>query len=156
MVQIHPPLPFLLTKLSGTKLRRIFEHTADAGIEARAETLSEAFNETSLAFTEIVTGGKLPSNKVLFEFHLESTDLDSLLVNYVSHLIFLFDTENFLVSSAEIDIKTGDCNILHGKLYGDLYDETKHGYGVEVKAVSYHMLEIIVGPPSRIIVILDL
>ena len=156
MVQIHPPLPFLLTMLSGTKLRRIFEHTADAGIEAGAETLSEAFHEISLAFTEIITGGKLPSNKYSFEFHLESTDLDSLLVNYLSHLIFLFDTENFIVSSAEIDVKMSDCNILHGKLYGDLYDETKHGYGVEVKAVSYHMLEIVVGPPSRIVVILDL
>ena len=156
MVQIHPPLPFLLTKLSDTKLRRIFEHTADAGIEVGTETLSEAFHEISLAFTEIVTGGKLPSNKISFEVRLESTDLDSLLVNYVSHLIFLFDTEDFLVTSAEIDIKTGDCNMLHGKLYGDLYDETKHGYGVEVKAVSYHMLEIEAGPPSRIVVILDL
>ena len=156
MVQIHPPLPFLLTKLSGTKLRRIFEHTADAGIEAEAETLPEAFHEISLAFTEIITGGKLPDNKESFEFHLESADLDSLLVNYMSHLIFLFDTENFLVSSIKIDIKVGDCNIVHGKLYGDLYDENKHGYGVEVKAVSYHMLEIIVGPPSRIVVVLDL
>ena len=137
-------------------MRRIFEHTADAGIEVGTETLSEAFHEISLAFTEIVTGGKLPSNKISFEVRLESTDLDSLLVNYVSHLIFLFDTEDFLVTSAEIDIKTGDCNMLHGKLYGDLYDETKHGYGVEVKAVSYHMLEIIVGPPSRIVVVLDL
>ena len=156
MVQIHPPLPFLLTKLSGTKLRRIFEHTADAGIEAEAETLPEAFHEISLAFTEIITGGKLPGNKESFEFHLESRDLDSLLVNYVSHLIFLFDTENFLVSSIEVDIKTGDYNIINGKLYGDLYDQNKHGYGVEVKAVSYHMLEILVGPPSKIVVVLDL
>ena len=156
MVQIHPPLPFLLTKLSGTKLRRIFEHTADAGIEAEAETLAEAFHEISLAFTEIITGGKLPDNKESFGFHFESKDLDSLLVNYVSHLIFLFDTENFLVSSIEVDIKTGDCNIINGKLYGDLYDENKHGYGVEVKAVSYHMLEIVVGPPSKIVVVLDL
>ena len=156
MVQIHPPLPFLLTKLSSTKLRRIFEHTADAGIEAEAETLPEAFHEISLAFTEIITGGKLPDIKESLGFHLESKDLDSLLVNYVSHLIFLFDTENFLVSSIEVDIKIGDCNIIKGKLYGDLYDENKHGYGVEIKAVSYHMLEIVVGPPSKIVVVLDL
>ena len=156
MVQIHPPLPFLLTKLSGTKLRRIFEHTADAGIEAEAETLPEAFHEISLAFTEIITGGKLPDNKESFGFHFESKDLDSLLVNYVSHLIFLFDTENFLVSSIKVHIKTGDCNIINGKLYGDFYDQNKHGYGVEVKAVSYHMLEIVAGPPSKIVVVLDL
>ena len=137
-------------------MRRIFEHTADAGIEAEAETLPEAFHEISLAFTEIITGGKLPDNKESFGFHFESKDLDSLLVNYVSHLIFLFDTENFLVSSIEVDIKIGDCNIIKGKLYGDLYDENKHGYGVEIKAVSYHMLEIVVGRPSKIVVVLDL
>ena len=39
---------------------------------------------------------------------------------------------------------------------GDFYNEAIHGYGVEIKAVSYHMLEISEGPPSKIVVILDL
>ena len=46
-------------------MREIFEHTADAGIRAESPTLSEAFNEISLAFTEIITGGNLPDNKKL-------------------------------------------------------------------------------------------
>ena len=154
MVQIHPPLPFLLRNLSGTQLRKIFEHTADAGIMAESETLVGAFQEISLAFTEIVTGGKLPKNKTSLEVKLESIDLDSLLVNYVSHLIYLFDTENFLVSSSDIAIV--ESNTINAQLYGDFYDERKHGYGVEVKAVSYHMLEINPGPPSKIVVLLDL
>ena len=87
-------------------MREIFEHTADAGIRAKSSTLSEAFNEVSLAFTEIITGGKLPDSKNNFKVEIESTTLDSLLVNYISHLIYLFDTENFLVSSANINIET--------------------------------------------------
>ena len=87
---------------------------------------------------------------------LESTDLDSLLVNYISHLIYLFGTENFLVSSANIVVEIQSSNKLSGKLKGDFYDQTKHGYGVEIKAVSYHMLEISEGPPAKIVVILDL
>ena len=55
MVQIHPPLPFLLTKRFTPQLRKIFEHTADAGIEVKGKNLSEAFDEVSLAFTEIIT-----------------------------------------------------------------------------------------------------
>ena len=82
--------------------------------------------------------------------------LDSLLVNYLSHLIFLFDTEDFLVSKTNLVLEIGKVNTISGKLKGDFYDETKHGYGVEIKAISYHMLEISEGPPAKIVVVLDL
>ncbi len=137
-------------------MREIFEHTADAGIRAESSTLSEAFHEVSLAFTEIITGGSLPDTKNNFEINIESSSLDSLLVNYISHLIYLFDTENFLVSSVDVSIKSGLSNTVSGTLKGDFYNEAIHGYGVEIKAVSYHMLEISEGPPSKIVVILDL
>ncbi len=137
-------------------MRKIFEHTADAGICVESDTLSEAFQEVSLAFTEVVTGGNLPEKRATFRVDLESSALDSLLVNYLSHLIYLFDTENFLVSSSKLKISTNSLNTLTGELSGDFYDEKKHGYGVEIKAISYHMLEILEGPPSKIVVILDL
>ena len=137
-------------------MREIFEHTADAGIRAESSTLPEAFHEVSLAFTEIITGGSLPDTKNNFEINIESSSLDSLLVNYISHLIYLFDTENFLVSSVDVSIKSGLSNTVSGTLKGDFYNEAIHGYGVEIKAVSYHMLEISEGPPSKIVVILDL
>ena len=137
-------------------MREIFEHTADAGIRAESSTLSEAFHEVSLAFTEIITGGSLPDTKNNFKINIESSSLDSLLVNYISHLIYLFDTENFLVSSVDVSIKSGLSNTVSGILKGDFYNEAIHGYGVEIKAVSYHMLEISEGPPSKIVVILDL
>ena len=137
-------------------MRKIFEHTADAGIRVESNTLSEAFLEVSLAFTEVITGGKLPENKVVFNIDLEASALDSLLVSYLSHLIYLFDTENFLVSSAKLKVGTNSLKALTGELFGDFYDEKKHGYGVEIKAISYHMLEISEGPPSRIVVVLDL
>ena len=156
MVQIHPPLPFNIGNSIVLKLREIFEHTADAGISAEGSNLLEAFDEVSLAFTEIITGGQIPASRVNFHVILESNSLDSLLVNYLSHLIFLFDTENFLVSETKLIIETGKENTISGTLNGDFYDESKHGYGVEIKAISYHMLEISEGPPAKIVVVLDL
>tara|TARA_Y100000590_G_scaffold391837_1_gene468820 strand:- start:3308 stop:3772 length:465 start_codon:yes stop_codon:yes gene_type:complete len=154
MVQIHPPLPFLLRKPFESKLRKIVEHTADAGIEVEADSLAEAFEEVGKAFTEIVTGGKLTESNNSHPIKISANNLDSLLVKFISDLIFLFDTENFLVSSAQIGIDSGF--VLKGTLFGDTYNQTVHGYGVEVKAVSYHLLEVFSGPPSRIKVILDL
>ena len=137
-------------------MRKIVEHTADAGIEVEADSLPEAFEEISKAFTEIVTGGKLTEPKNCNPITINANNLDSLLVNFLSGLIFLFDTENFLVSSARIDINLDSGFALNGTLFGDTYDQLVHGYGVEVKAVSYHLLEVFSGPPSRIKVILDL
>ena len=137
-------------------MREIFEHTADAGIRIESQTLTGAFNELSLAITEVITGGNLADSSRDFDITLESSDLVSLLVKYISHLIYLFDTENFLVSHTDFRLETGSSKKLVGKLHGELYDQNKHGYGVEIKAVSYHMLEISEGPPSRIVVILDL
>ena len=137
-------------------MRKIVEHTADAGIEVEANSLPEAFEEIGKAFTEIVTGGKLTEPKNSNPITINANNLDSLLVNFLSGLIFLFDTENFLVSSARIDINLDSGFVLNGTLFGDTYDQLVHGYGVEVKAVSYHLLEVFSGPPSRIKVILDL
>ena len=156
MVQIHPPLPFLLRKPFESQLRKITEHTADAGIEVESDSLSEAFEEVSKAFTEIVTGGKLPESNNSNSITIDANDLDSLLVKFISHLIFLFDTENFLVSSAKIDATIDSGFRLDGTLFGDTYNQSVHGYGVEINAVSYHLLEVISGPPSKIKVILDL
>ena len=156
MVQIHPPLPFLFRKRFNPILRKIFEHTADAGIEVKGENLSEAFDEVSLAFTEIITGGNLPNLKSFHSIDLEGIDLDNLLIRYISHLIFLFDTENFIVGSTNLQIIMDKNKKLKGKIHGEKYNEKKHGYGVEIKAISYHMLNVSEGPPSKIKLILDL
>ncbi len=156
MVQIHPPLPFLLRKRFNPKLRKIFEHTADAGIEVEDKNLSEAFQEVSLAFTEVITGGNLPKSESSYIIDLEGNNLDNLLIRYISHLIFLFDTENFIVGSTNLEFFVDKKKKLRGKIYGEFYDELKHGYGVEIKAISYHMLHVSEGPPSKIKLILDL
>jgi|TARA_B110000495_G_scaffold203666_1_gene228624 SHS2 domain-containing protein len=156
MVQIHPPLPFLLRKRFNPILRKIFEHTADAGIEAEGADLPESFQEVSLAFTEIITGGNLPNSESFHVINLEGTDLDNLLIRYISHLIFLFDTENFIVGSTNLEFSLDKTKKLRGKIHGEIYNESKHGYGVEIKAISYHMLHVSEGPPSQIKLILDL
>jgi SHS2 domain-containing protein len=137
-------------------LRKIFEHTADAGIEVEDKNLSGAFQEVSLAFTEVITGGNLPKSESSYIIDLEGNNLDNLLIRYISHLIFLFDTENFIVGSTNLEFFVDKKKKLKGKIYGEFYDESKHGYGVEIKAISYHMLHVSEGPPSKIKLILDL
>ena len=137
-------------------MRKNFEHTADIGIEIESQTLSEAFQEVSLSFSEIITGGSLPEVLTSKEVFLESDNLDSLLVDFLSYLIVLFDTDDFIAGSAKLEISKKNSFQLAGKLVGETYNQDKHGYGVEIKAISYHQLLVQEGPPARLRVILDL
>ena len=137
-------------------MRKNFEHTADIGIEIESPTLSDAFQEVSLSFSEIITGGSLPEVSTSKEVFLESDNLDSLLVDFLSYLIVLFDTDDFIAGSAKLEISKKNSFQLVGKLVGETYNQDKHGYGVEIKAISYHQLLVQEGPPARLRVILDL
>ena len=137
-------------------LRKNFEHTADIGIEVESSTLSEAFEEVSLSFSEIITGGNLPKSSLSKEVNLEADNLDSLLVDFMSYLIVLFDTDFFITGSARLEISNNHNFSLRGNLMGETYDQDTHGYGVEIKAISYHLLVVEEGPPARLRVILDL
>ena len=137
-------------------MRKNFEHTADIGIEIESPTLSEAFEEVSLSFSEIITGGSLPEVLASKEVFLESDNLDSLLVDFLSYLIVLFDTDDFIAGSAKLKISKKSSFQLAGNLVGEIYNQDKHGYGVEIKAISYHQLLVQEGPPAHLRVILDL
>ena len=117
-------------------MRKNFEHTADIGIEIESPTLSEAFEEVSLSFSEIITGGSLPEVLTSKEVFLESDNLDSLLVDFLSYLIVLFDTDDFIAGSAKLEISKKNSFQIAGKLVGETYNQDKHGYGVEIKAIS--------------------
>ena len=137
-------------------MRKNFEHTADIGIEIESPTLSEAFEEIPLSFSEIVTGGNLPKSDISKNVNVESDNLDSLLVDFMSYLIFLFDTDFFISGSADLQISKNRNFSLKGILFGELYNQNRHGYGVEIKAISYHLLLVEEGPPAHLRVILDL
>ena len=137
-------------------MRKNFEHTADIGIEVETSNISSAFEEAALGFSELITGGNLPKELISNDVSIESDNLDSLLVHFISYLVVLFDTDLFISGFANIEISKGEIFLLKGILKGDIYDQSKHGYGVEIKAVSYHQLLVEEGPPSRLRVILDL
>ena len=134
-------------------LREQLEHTADVGIEVNSDSFTEALSEACLALTEIITGGNLVNSSKTINFKISYSDTSHLLVDILNELLVLFDSKNFLPGQAQITLSNYEDSI---SLYGDNYYPEEHGYGVEVKAISYHNLEITVGPPSRIVFILDL
>ncbi len=115
-----------------------FEHTADVGIEARGETLEEAFANAARGMFSIIVDGSDIDVRQQREISLEAADDDQLLVDWLSELLYIHDVEGLVFDSFDLSIDDG----LHAIARGEPYSREKHGYGSEIKAVTYHLLAI--------------
>ncbi len=116
-----------------------FEHTADIGIEAYGSTLEEAFENAAKGMFSIITDGSdiAPVEKRDIELPVDS-DKEQLLVDWLSELLYINDVDGMVFGDFKVKID----GKLVGEAWGEKYDREKHGYGAEIKAVTYHMLQI--------------
>ncbi len=118
------------------------EHTADIGIHAWGDSIEEAFEEAALGMFSLIGRIDTCEKKGELAVFLESDDYGNLLVDWLSELLYAFDAERLFLCGFEVEIeRKGDGLRLTGKAYGENYDPEKHGMHMEIKAVTYHMLE---------------
>ena len=117
---------------------RFLEHTADAKFQAFGKTMEEAFGNAALAMFKVMIDPKDVKPKIEKTIKAEGQDEKSLLYNWLEELLFLLDSEGFLLNKVkEMKIK-GDT--LQAKVVGDnAKDYSTHG---DVKAVTYNDMEI--------------
>jgi SHS2 domain-containing protein len=118
------------------------DHTGDVGFVARAPTLEALFGEAAAAFTDCITpvAGVNPQRAVAIA--LEALDLELLLVAFLDELLYLFETERFLVGEAVTTIEEGEPVRLRATVSGERLDPERHPVTVAIKAVTYHGLEV--------------
>lgn len=128
-----------------TALYRVFEHTADLGIEARGETPGEALANAASALTSILTGQSdprhlgRPSQEV--HFTVEAPDRDALVVALLSEVLWLFESQGLLWLGGGVHYQE-TTGLVRAEASGNalVHEAGRHGQGVEVKAVTYHGL----------------
>jgi SHS2 domain-containing protein len=76
----------------------ILSHTADEKFRTQGDSIEEAFEEATKAFSEIVKG---KNGEAGHRVKVESESLEALLFDFLDRLIFLQDTEGVAVSHAE-------------------------------------------------------
>lgn len=119
---------------------RILEHPSDIGIEANGQTLKDALEYVARGLVSIIVD---PSTVEPIEqryIRLAANDLEQLLVKWLSEILYLYDGNDFLVSDVSIEQLSN--NSLEAILTGDILDERKHVLKLDVKAITYHQLEI--------------
>jgi SHS2 domain-containing protein len=121
------------------KQYEFIEHTADVGVKAYGKTVAEAFEHAAEAMFDIITDESTIDSIGEYDIQLEAPDLEQLLVDWLSKLLFLNDAENLVFGKFQVTI---DANRLSARVFGEKYNKKKHKMGVEIKAVTYHMLQV--------------
>jgi SHS2 domain-containing protein len=121
---------------------KFFEHTADAKFQAYGKRMEEAFSNAALAMFSILTDTNKIKKKIKKGIEARGHDIKSLLYNYLEELLFLIDTENFLLNHIEqLKIhKKEKKYFIEAIAVGDKaenYETTG-----DIKAITYNEMEI--------------
>jgi protein archease len=142
---------------------RLLEHTADLGIEATGGTAEEVLEQAALALTTILTGREHPHTlgrpERELRFFVEATDREALAVAFLSELLWHFESQDLLWLGGGVRLHEGKDGLMRADAEGNaiVHDPSRHGQGVEVKAVTYHDLSFgREGKAWRLRVILDI
>ncbi len=127
-----------------TKGYEYLEHTADAKFRAYGTTLEEAFQNAAVAMFNVMIDTGTISDEVSEKIELTSADLDGLLVDWLSELLYLFEVEQVVFGKFKIDCITEHDGgySLSANAFGEPLDLTRHKFDTEVKAVTYNELKV--------------
>lgn len=122
---------------------KFLKHTADTKFQAFGKTLEDAFSNAAIAMFEVIVDTKKIGKKLTKKIEIKSQDKESLLYKWLEELLFLLDTEFFMLNSVDnisISQKEGKY-VLSAEVVGDKFKE-KHGRHGAVKAVTYNEMFI--------------
>jgi len=129
--------------------------TSDVAFEAFGKDLNELFANSALAMFEVMINTKQIKPKVERNVKIQSNDLKGLLFDWLNELLVFYGAENLAFSRFEVVIYEKDFR-LEAKCWGEEIDPEKHETKAEVKACTYHKMEIEKNEVWKARVILDI
>jgi len=117
----------------------LIDHTADVGIRVTAATPDALFETAALALTELMTDPATVEPRLERTMELKEESLDLLLVCWLQEILYLMDTEGLVFSVFEVQIEGA---ALQAILRGEPFNPEVHPRKSDVKAVTYHRLEV--------------
>jgi SHS2 domain-containing protein len=115
------------------------EHTADVGIRAHGATLDELFANAAEGMFSLIAD--LDSVKAVgeIEVRLDAEDLPTLLLRWLSELLYIHETERLLFASFDVHVHGTS---LRGRARGEAIDKKRHELKLVIKAVTRHRLGV--------------
>jgi SHS2 domain-containing protein len=117
-------------------------HTADLKVRAYGKTLEEAFANAAIGGFDFLTDTSKVKKKAKKKISIKSKRIEALLYDFLEELLFLLDTESFIISDfKDMNIKQAKDNFeLTCVVLGDNYK--KYEIKGDIKAVTYSEMRI--------------
>jgi SHS2 domain-containing protein len=119
---------------------RILEHPADVGFEAFGSTRQEAFANAARALIYLIVELDTIDPREEVPVQVQGNDPESLLVNWLSEILFLHDAEGWVFRDFEIQSLKDDS--LTARARGEKFLPSRHQAKLLVKAITYHQLAL--------------
>ncbi len=118
------------------------EHATDAFIEVTASTLNEAFTLAAQSVVDITLDRDAIEEKVQRTLTVSAQDLTYLLFNWLEEVNYQIITEGFSIARFSLEISKNSLYRLNATAYGEPINLKKHHFKIEIKAPTFHMMEI--------------
>ena len=123
-----------------SKKYRLIDHTADFGIQVFGSDPQELFTNAALALFDVITEmGELTGHDSC-HIRISGEDWSDLMVNWLREILYLWNGKERLVKSVQILSLTE--KKIAAKIYFDAYMPDHHTIKTEVKAVTYHQIQV--------------
>lgn len=126
---------------------RLFNHTADLGIDVFGKTQAELFSHAALALfdlmietADIQTAQCRESESSCLSMVIRGADRTDLFVNFLREMLYLFTGEGLVLTACRI-VRSRP-KLLRAEIKAGPYDDRIHRVKTEIKAVTYHQAAV--------------
>jgi len=127
-----------------TKKYKLIDHTADFGIQVSGTDPGDLFCNAAFALFDLVADIRTIKGENRKKIALTGSDWPDLMVNWLRELLYLWNGNEFLVKSAKIQKITAF--EISAILRYDRYEPRRHAIKNEIKAVTYHQIQVARSP----------
>ena len=124
---------------------RSLEHVTDAFIEAWGPTFEVALCQAGLGLMDTMVDTKKISQIFSETLRVEGHDELELVYNWLEELLLSLEIRRRVFGEFKIRPIESKCEGFHlrAEARGDMYDPSVHGGKIEVKGVTYHLMEVL-------------
>ena len=124
------------------------DHTADVKIVAYGNTPKRNIEALMLGMLNVIYDIDKVEKKEQKELEIEASDIIEVIFELGTKILDMFYVDKFAIGDIRVKnlrrVKKGKDKVWYVRvgLFGEKYDMNKHGFKKEVKAVTYHNLDI--------------
>ena len=123
---------------------KLIDHTADLGIHVFGTDPVELFTNAAFATFDMLTEIDSLESLKTTDLKVIGDDWADLMVNWLRELLYFWNGKELLVKKVQIlDLSE---NELSANVTLDPFDPDRHEIKIEIKAVTYHQIQVSEGP----------